>query len=317
MNKFIKYKTKSENLIEHIQYGGVLTKIEIQIVRETNFNKISKKYDDTDNISIFLNKGFYFMKFQIDKYNAQCVKKYLEDTNIEKEQNDKIKNISEEFLNEKYGIVYYLSNFYTFNENDNPSVQHKKIISEINQLPIETKIKKYEDEKIIHNDNESLINLLLSDTKGIATIILKLVINYYLQRSHSNGIIFCCEPILGTRDNSISYKNYLMTPEERYHALIKYYELIGLTNSIDVFMILGLYIKNYIYSNASDEDINTDLKIRREKNSRPVKPQFSEDRKFMIGLIDRQFSNSDIRMPNCNIIISFNVNETYTINKSL
>ena len=64
-----------------------------------------------------------------------------------------------------------------------------------------------------------------------------------------------CEPIMGDNPRSITYKNYMLSPDERYQTLINYYEKLGLTNQIET--------NNTLHHHLYYDDVN----IRRMRTS--------------------------------------------------
>jgi hypothetical protein len=105
--------------------------------------------------------------------------------------------------------ILYLTNFYS-------DINHQKIIDE-----------KSNTKKI--------------DTK-IATTFLLDVINKYKILTDQDKIILYCEPIMGDNPRSITYKNYMLTAEQRYQTLINYYKNLGLINEIETNNTLHNYL---------------------------------------------------------------------------
>jgi uncharacterized protein YdaT len=300
LKKFLKYKTKNEIITKIIQAGGVLTNVTINISSSEIYNKLFKKNDEVDQINVFLNENFNFMTFKITKYNCEQVKKYISDTQIDprgKKVNDDTSYIMSEILKIDTDAVYYLSDFYTFNGNS--IISHDKIIDEVKRAE---NVRSYENVKILQKDK--INELLLKDTKGIPTVILKMLINYYINSSPNKKIIFCCEPILGIRENSITYKNYSESSDKRYSDLIKYYSSLGLTMFASVFMILHLYIEYYGYNQSSASDKAADLARRKTTNSNFPDRKFFETRMFMINRLDKLFDAENINAPaTCKFVI--------------
>lgn len=98
--------------------------------------------------------------------------------------------------------ILYLTNFYT-------NLPHQKLI------------------------NEGIKNIPEFD--GLPTKTLISAINHVKLENGWPKILFCCEPVMGDNPKSITYKNYHLTPEERYKNLLAYYKRLGMTNTIESF----------------------------------------------------------------------------------
>jgi hypothetical protein len=127
-----------------------------------------------------------------------------------------------------------------------------------------------------------------------------MLINHYIDTSKTKKIILCCEPILGTRENSISYRNFMLTPDERYANLIGYYKALGLKIHANVFMILNLYMKLYGHDAYSTEEARTEARTanlakRRKMNSQEIQQKYYETRMFMLGVFNDKFTAEKIK----------------------
>lgn len=288
--KYLKYKAKNDIILNSIkrkfsQLGGKLDRVDIIISSISIHNNLFDTNDEVDKIIIYLNENFNFMTFFINKYTCRQVKQYISDTKINDVASGETLYIINEILKNDDDMVYYLSDFYTFN--DESVIDNENLI---NEAKLSTNISMYEKSKILQKEKTN--ELLLNDIKGIPTVVLKMLINYYIDASPNKKIIFCCEPILGTRENSISYKNFDKTPEKRYDDLIKYYKNIGLIHNVDVFMILHLYMTSYGYK--SDIDKESDLKRRKQTNLQFPHRKYYEKRNFMMGELEKKFEKENI-----------------------
>ena len=256
LKKIVKYTSKLDGLI-----GGVINNISIVCTKK--FNPVYNR--DILEYNIMLNKHYNFCNFILTPYNHQYIKYYLTNSVID----DHVINQDTATLLTTNYPIYYLSDFYT-------TLNQEELYEESRHS---SSVKEFESHKQLGFD------ILLDDTKGIATTALKYVINKLLDQ-HKTPIILCCEPILGQREKAITYKNYSKDSKERYQELLDYYNKLGLHTSNKVFIILHLFNQNEIKFNSIFID---DLKRRKEINLKFPGKMYFETRDFLIDIISTKY----------------------------
>ena len=108
----------------------------------------------------------------------------------------------------------YLTNFYT-------NIPHQKIIIEKGNPKIDSKI--------------------------ATKFLVKSIENIKMQNKFDKIMLYC-EPIMGDNPRSITYKNYMLSSEQRYQSLINYYKKLGLENELET--------NNTLHQHLWNDDVN-------------------------------------------------------------
>jgi hypothetical protein len=101
--------------------------------------------------------------------------------------------------------------------------------------------------------NRTIDNKIISNK--FATHFLLNTINDIKLKYGQDKIMLYCEPIMGDNSRSITYKNYMLSSDDRYQTLINYYKKLGLTNQIET--------NNTLHQHLYYDDVN----IRRMRTS--------------------------------------------------
>lgn len=241
---FKEYKyNKNKYLAMKLMYGGKISSVNIQMSKVDEDNEIGI---DIYIIKIYIDT-FLFMEYSIDVYSSSDVLKF--NNLCSGEHKDEFSEFVTDNIDKKY---MYLGHFVTY-------LNHKEIHDRRNVL------RGSEKEQF---DNTYIINdeIVLTDVKGLPTVLLKYVLNLFLTKY--GQFIFMATPMEGTKPSSASYSNFSDSPEQRHIKLVNYYRNnFGMANTLMACLGLGsFYFKNNFSATITKEN----TKIPLNNKHRPI-----------------------------------------------
>jgi hypothetical protein len=99
-------------------------------------------------------------------------------------------------------------------------------------------------DKIITHGIDTYAGYKLADLNGLPTKILFNEVQTIKDQNNWKQVILYCEPILGTNQQSITYKNHKLSAEQRYKQIIDYYCKNNLNSRIETNNTLHNYLWN-------------------------------------------------------------------------